>query len=73
MWVKITKIEDSKYNDSQLVFFTFLGETKFSIVSAYVLHYLDVPELRVGQEIYISKSFDKRERPIYLIRKVRNL
>jgi len=70
VWVKITKIEDSEFNDSKVIYFDFLGTEKFSIVSKNVLNYLHIIQLRVEDKILVVKSFSRVGKEIYLLKKV---
>lgn len=73
VWAKIKRIENSKYNNSNIVYFDFLKKEVFCIVSDNVLKYLKITEdeLYNAKEIFVIKSFNKNNRVIYLIKSIK--
>ena len=71
VWTKIKRLEKSQYNNlSSLIIFDYLGEERFSIITDKVLKYLKINELNIGDDIFVIKSFNHKNKPIYLIKKV---
>ena len=71
VWAKIKKMENSEFNDSVLVYFDYFGKEVFSIVSKKVLNYLNIDEIYNYKEIFVLKSFNDKQEPIYLIKKIK--
>lgn len=71
VWTRISDIKESNYPNSQLIYFKFHDKEKFSILTDKVLSYLKVSELNIGDEIFVIKTFNKKNKEFYLIKKVR--
>lgn len=72
VWIEISKIEQSQYNNSSyLALFTLHEKERFVIITKSVLHYLKVDTLNAGDEIFVMRSFNKTGDERFLIKKVR--
>jgi hypothetical protein len=65
----VDKVEIDKCDDYYIVF-NFVGRLKRSLVTKNVLKYNHISSIDIGDEIFVSKVFNTKESPTYLIRKV---
>lgn len=69
----VTKVLDKKAGENSgeyIISFNFFGSIKTSVVTENVLRYNHISSIDVGDEILVSKIFNSKEMPVYLIRKV---
>lgn len=73
VWTIVKRIEKSKYNESNLIYFDFFKTEKYCIFSNLSKKYLNIDKLKLGDYIYVVKSFTKSGVPIYLIKNVKQI
>lgn len=72
VWVKIYKIEESQYsNGSYLACFMLHNKDRFVIITKKVLQYLKINNIKVGDEIFVMRSFNNTGDERFLVKKVR--
>lgn len=72
VWCKIERIEDSMFdNISKVIFFNYLGRERTAVVSPQVLKYLKIETVEIYKEVFVTKTFNRDEKEIFVIKKVR--
>lgn len=72
VWCKIERIEDSMFdNISKVIFFNYLGRERTAVVSLQVLKYLKIETVEIYKEVFVTKTFNRDEKEIFVIKKVR--
>jgi len=71
VWTRIKKIEESKINNSTIIYFNYFEKEVCSYVSKKVLNYLKIDSIYDFKEVFVIKTFNKFDKPIYVIKKVK--
>lgn len=67
---KVLKKEEGENPKEYVISFNFFGNIKTSVITENVLRYNHISSIDVGDEILVSKLFNAKEMPVYLVRKV---
>ena len=67
--VIIKRIDKSEYNNSKLAIFDFLGVESFAIITQRVLDYIDTENIKVGDRLFVIKSFSNSGGSVFLVKK----